>query len=379
MAMARTTIITCVTTGEPMFPPFLSDFAWSVVGTGRHQLKFGTMGVIMDANIWVGLVDGVYAGTGKPATSSAEQAGIMRKILESLSMDISILAEAREVLRLKGGDNVGFYALTTLKERMIMSNSKPLAGKTAVVTGAGRGIGRAIALGFAKAGANVAILARTESELMEVSGRITALDVRCHMGLVDLADPSATETACGALVSALGNVDILVNNAGADLELGQVADSDPEKWWRTIEINVRGTYLVTRFLLEHINDGGKIINMSSGMGLRAAARQSSYTVSKAGVQIFTECLANELWPRKIDVNNLIPGPVATDIFNRERRPERYTPEEVLEMFKDELPPGFPPQERIKHPDEVADLAVSMAAQPVGGSTGQTFSLARRPF
>lgn len=118
---------------------------------------------------------------------------------------------------------------------------------------------------------------------------------------------------------------------------------------------------------------------SSGMGLRAAAQQSSYTVSKAGVHIFTECLANEFWPRKIDVNNLIPGPVATDIFNRERRPERYTPEEVLEKFKDELPPGFPPQERIKHPDEVADLAVSMATQPAGGATGQTFSLARRPF
>ncbi len=260
-----------------------------------------------------------------------------------------------------------------------MSNPKPLASKTAVVTGAGRGIGRAIALRFAKAGADVAILARTESELLEVSGKIKALDVRCHMGVVDLADPSATEKTCGALVSALGNVDILVNNAGADLELGQVAVSDPERWWRAIEINVRGTYLVTRFLLEHINEGGKIINMSSGMGLRAAAQQSSYTVSKAGVHIFTECLANELWPRKIDVNNLIPGPVATDIFNRERRPERYTPEEVLEKFKDELPPGFPPQERIKHPDEVADLAVSLASQPVGGSTGQTFSLARRPF
>lgn len=260
-----------------------------------------------------------------------------------------------------------------------MSNPKPLAGKTAVVTGAGRGIGRAIALGLAKAGADVAILARTESELSEVAGRIKALGVRCHMGLVDLADPSATEEACGALVSALGNVDILVNNAGADLELGQVADSDPDKWWRTIEINVRGTYLVTRFLLEHINEGGKIINMSSGAGLRAKAQQSSYTVSKAGVHIFTECLANELWPRKIDVNNLIPGPVATDIFNREGRPKRYTPEEVLEKFKDELPPGFPPQERIKHPDEVAELAVRIASQPPGGPTGQTFSLARRPL
>ncbi len=293
-------------------------------------------------------------------------------------MEVATPAETREVLRLKGGDNVGIQLLTTMKEKN-MSNPKQLAGKTAVVTGAGRGIGRAIALGFARAGADVAILARTESELSEVAGEIKAQGVRCHMGPVDLADPEATERACAEVVAGLGNVDILVNNAGVDLELGQVADSDPEMWWRTIEINVRGTYLVTRFLLEHFNEGGKIINMSSGMGLRAAAQQSCYTVSKAGVHIFTECLANELWPRKIDVNNVIPGPVATDIFNRERRPERYTPEEVLEKFKDELPPGFPPQERIKHPDEVAELAVFIASQPVGGSTGQTFSLARRPF
>ena len=305
-------------------------------------------------------------------------AGNMHDVREYLSMEIAEPNEACENLRLKGGDKVGFQAPTRLKEND-MSITKPLAGKTAVVTGAGRGIGRAIALGFAKAGAGVAILARTETELLEVAGEIEALGARCHMGLVDLADPSETERACGTLVSALGNVDILVNNAGVDLEMRQVADSDPKKWWRTIEVNVRGTYLVTRFLLEHINEGGKIINMSSGMGLSARAQQSSYTVSKAGLHIFTECLANELWPRNIDVNNLIPGPVATDIFNREGRPERFTPEEVLEKFKDTLPPGFPPQERIKHPDEVADLAVRIASQPAGGPTGQTFSLARRPL
>ena len=260
-----------------------------------------------------------------------------------------------------------------------MSDPKPLSGKTAVVTGAGRGIGCAIAIGFARAGADVAILARTESELSQVAKRVTSIGARCHIGLADLSDPEATERVCGEVVTALGNIDVLVNNAGVELELGQVSVSDPDKWWRTIEINIRGVYLVTRFLLANINEGGKIINMSSGMGLRAANQQSSYTVSKAGLHIFTECLANELWPRKIDVNNLIPGPVATDIFNRDRRPERLTPEEVLEKFADGLPPGFPPQERIKHPDEVADLAVYIASQPVGGSTGQTFSLARRPF
>ncbi len=260
-----------------------------------------------------------------------------------------------------------------------MSNPRPLNGKTAVVTGAGRGIGRAIAIGFARAGADVAILARTETELSEVAETVTSLGARCHMGMADLSDPMEVENACAGVFAALGNVDVLVNNAGVDLELGQVADSDPEKWWRTVEINIRGVYLVTRFLLAHLNEGGKIINMSSGLGLRATSQQSSYVVSKAGLHIFTECLANELWPRKIDVNNLIPGPVATDMFNRGRRAERFTPEEVLEIFADELPPGFPPQERMKHPDEVAELAVYLASRPIGGPTGQTFSLGRRPF
>lgn len=260
-----------------------------------------------------------------------------------------------------------------------MSEEKLLSGKTAVVTGGGRGIGRSIAIGLASAGAGVAIMARTREELDEVASAISSKGVRGHAEPVDLGDPAAVKAACDGVASAMGRVDILVNNAGVDLELGQVAASDPEKWWRAIEINIRGTYLVTRHLLEHMNDGGKIINMSSGRGLRAIAQQSSYAISKAGIQIFTETLANELWPRGIDVNNLIPGPTATDIFNREGRPERFTPEEVLAKFKDELPPGFPPQERIKHPDEVAEMAVYMASRPRGWATGQTYSLARQPF
>jgi len=260
-----------------------------------------------------------------------------------------------------------------------MSDEKSLLGKTAVVTGAGRGIGRAVALGFARAGANVTVCARTETELSQVAEEIKSHGVKCNMGLADLTDPEATQKFCGEAITALGKIDVLVNNAGVELEIGKVADSDPEKWWRTVEINIRSAYLVTRFLLDDIVEGGKIINISSGLGLRAADWNSCYTVSKAGMHIFTECLANELWPRKIDVNNLIPGPTATDIFNRGQREERFQPEEILEKFAEELPPGFPPQERMKHPDEVAELAVYLASRPVGGPTGQTFSLGRRPF
>lgn len=260
-----------------------------------------------------------------------------------------------------------------------MTGENQLSGKTAVVTGAGRGIGRAIALAFARAGADVAIWSRTQAELNAVQRDVEALGRRCHSATVDLTDPAATEQACREVLTTFGAIDILLNNAGGGFEPRSVADSDPDLWWKTQEINVRGPYLVTRFLLEGISEGGKIINISSGMGKRAADRNSAYNVSKAALHLFTEALANELWPRKIDVNNLIPGPVATSIFDPVDAKAHSTPEQILERFKDELPPGFPEWENLKHPDQVAELAVYMAAMPTGGPTGQTFSLARRPL
>lgn len=258
-------------------------------------------------------------------------------------------------------------------------NKKPLSGKVAAVTGAGRGMGRAIALPFSRAGANLAICSRSIDELNEVKSSSEAHGMKCLVGIADLTDPNATEAFCKAAIDEFGKLDVLVNNAGVEMESSKVEDSDPERSWKTAEVNIRGPYLVTRFFLRGLAEGAKIINISSGLGRRAADWNSSYSVSKAGVHIFSEVLANELWPRKIDVNNLIPGPVATDMFNRDTRGVRYTPEENLERFAKEPPPGFPPQERIKHPDEVAELALYMATRPIGGPTGQTFSLGRRPF
>lgn len=261
-----------------------------------------------------------------------------------------------------------------------MTEDKPLAGKRAVVTGAGRGVGRSIARYFARAGADVAICSRTLKELEEVKAELEAEGVRCMIAAVDLSDPQATERFCADVLSDFGTVDVLVNNAGAELENARIDESDPDNWWKTIEINVRGPYMVTRFLLDGLSDGAKIINVSSGMGLRAGNRNSSYHISKAAMNMFTDCLANELWPRQIDVNNLIPGPVATSMLNKDKPGERRTtPEQVLERFADGVPPGFPESERLKHPDEVGELALYMATRAVGGPTGQSFSLARRPL
>ena len=260
-----------------------------------------------------------------------------------------------------------------------MPEETKLSGKIAVITGAGRGIGRAIALRFAKAGANLAICARSGRELEDVQNECQALGVQCVCKEADLANPDEVEGFCTATLSEFEQIHVLVNNAGAYLDRGTFAESDPEDWWRTVEVNVRGPYLMTRFLLKGMMDGGKIINLTSGKGFSAGQNSSSYHVSKAGLNMFSQTLANELWPRNIDVNLVVPGPVATTTFSREDPSTGVTAEDILDRFANDLPAGLPACERLKHPDEVADLVIELASWRQGGPTGQIFSLARRPI
>lgn len=256
---------------------------------------------------------------------------------------------------------------------------KPLAGKIAVVTGASRGIGRSIALGFARAGADIAICARTISALQEPLKEIEATGQKCITGAVDIANADEIAAFTKQINDHYGQVDILVNNAGIYPEQGLVAESDPEQWWRTIEVNIKGPYLMTRHLLSLMPDGAKIINLSSGKGFSAGQNSSAYHVSKAGLNMFTQSLANELWTRGIDVNTLVPGPTATTTLSRQDPQSGATTEQILDKFTTSPPAGLPAWERVKHPDEVAILALQLATYPTGGPTGQVFSLARRPL
>lgn len=255
----------------------------------------------------------------------------------------------------------------------------PLSGKVAVVTGAGRGIGEAIAMAFATAGADVAICARSDSGISKVSEAIKALGRRCFAAPADLSDPVQTSDFCHSVLAEFDTIDIIVNNAGAYLERGAFTDSDPTLWWLTIEVNLRGPYLLTRNLIRAMNPGGKIINLTSGKGFNAGANSSAYHVSKAGLNMLTDCLANELWSLDIDVNSLVPGPTATATFDNASPGNERTAEDILAQSSDALPKGLPAWERVKHPDEVAELALFLAVQPKGGPTGQVYSLARRPM
>ena len=242
-----------------------------------------------------------------------------------------------------------------------------LAGKVVVVTGGGRGIGRAIALGFAREGADLCLVARTQEQLDDVADEIRSLGQQAVVAPADVTDREQVETMAAKIQDGLGAIHVLVNNAGGGLERKAILESDPDLWVKDVTVNCLSAYLVTRALLPLMieSGGGKIINVGSGMGHRSTPGGSAYHVGKAGLWMFTQCLAEEVWENGIEVNELIPGPVATRLTGG--------------RMKVGGPPPFSPSERVKAPEDVVPLALFLATQLPGGPTAQSFSLTRRPI
>jgi NAD(P)-dependent dehydrogenase (short-subunit alcohol dehydrogenase family) len=245
-----------------------------------------------------------------------------------------------------------------------------LSDKVAVITGGGRGIGRAIARMLAREGAHVALCARTRDEIDAVAAEIKGMGRKSLAVPADVTRWEQVKSFAELVAGEFGQVDVLVNNAGGGVERNTpIAQSDPERWWRGVEVNLQGTYLITRAFLEHVAEGGKIVNIGSGMGHETPrGGNSSYNVAKAGVHMFTRALAVEVWERGIQVNEVLPGPVANGL----------DPEARLEEAR-RNPPPFASSERLKHPDRVAEQVLWLATRGEDGPTGQTFSLARRPL
>ncbi len=245
---------------------------------------------------------------------------------------------------------------------------KPLAGKVALITGAGRGIGRAIALAYAGAGAAIGCAARTQSEIDEVAGEIRARGGLAVAIPVDVTDRAAVQRMTGAVVAELGGLDILVINAGVNLDRRTVEESNPDDWIDTLNVNLTGAYFCAQAAIPHLKarGGGKIITTGSGMGHRGSPERSAYCVSKAGLWMLTRCLAQELWPFNISVNELVPGPVQTSMTSGEGS-------------QGSRPAAGPnaQSEWQKGPEDVVPLALFLATQPLVGPTAQSFSLMRR--
>ncbi|WP_338452988.1 3-ketoacyl-ACP reductase [Niallia oryzisoli] len=218
-----------------------------------------------------------------------------------------------------------------------------LKGKTAFVTGAGKGIGRAIALALANEGVNIGLLARTETDLKETISRAEGLGVKAAYAAVDISSLTDVEQSVKKLTDELGAADILINNAGIG-KFATLLDMDPEEWKRIIDVNLMGLYHVTRTVLPQLieKNRGDIVNISSTNGLNGAATSSAYSASKFGVIGLTESLAQEVRKNNIRVTALTPSTVATELAIKtnliaENNDEKYMqPEDIAEFVVSQL-------------------------------------------
>jgi 3-oxoacyl-[acyl-carrier protein] reductase len=215
-----------------------------------------------------------------------------------------------------------------------------IAGKTALVTGAGKGIGRAVALALAQAGVNVGLLARSEAQLRDVALEIAALGVKTSVVTADVADRTAVNLAVAQVHQELGPLDILINNAGT-AAFGKFLELDPEVWENIIRVNLLGTYYVTRAVLPEMiaRQSGDIINISSTAGQQGAASTSAYSASKFGLIGLSDSLMQEVRKHNIRVSALTPSTVATPL--------------AQEL---QLTDGSP--EKVMQPEDLAELIVA---------------------
>lgn len=235
-----------------------------------------------------------------------------------------------------------------------------LAGKVAVITGAGRGIGRAIALAYAHAGAAVVCSARSRNEIDETVALVVASGGTASAWVADVGSHAAMLALFQHAVDAHGGVDIVVANAGVWGQPRKVADSDPANWAETIHTNLIGAFHTAHVAIPHLRarGAGKIIFMGSGARHATDPGMSAYSASKLALWKLTQVLAMELHEHHISVNELIPGPVKTAMTDFGRR-------------------TFAPSEWVKEPDDVVPMAMFLATQPDIGPTAQSYSLMRR--
>ncbi len=245
-----------------------------------------------------------------------------------------------------------------------------LAGKVAVVTGGGRGIGEAIAHAYALEGAAVVCAARSPDQIAAVASAIESAGGQALAVPTDVTDHAAVKSMYEQAAATFGGLDIVVVNAGGNVDRTRVDVGEAAPWVATIELNLIGAYYCLKEAIPHLKarGGGKIITVGSGMGHRGSPGNSSYCAAKAGLRMLTRVLAQELVEDNITVNELIPGPVRTHLTR-----------DVEELSKQSgnPTPFLSPTEWVKQPEDVVPLAMFLATQPDRGPTAQTFSLMRR--
>jgi NAD(P)-dependent dehydrogenase (short-subunit alcohol dehydrogenase family) len=188
-----------------------------------------------------------------------------------------------------------------------------LAGKVALITGAGRGIGKAVALAYAREGAKLALCARTAAEVDKTAGEVRAAGGDCLALSCDVAQEEPVHDFVAEAHKRYGRIDVLINNAGVMTRPTPLIEYDVKKWDYTIAVNLRGPFLMVKAVLPLMlqQGGGSIINVSSSIGRSAYANFAAYAASKWGLEGFTQTLALEVKGHKVRVNSVEPGYVAT--------------------------------------------------------------------
>ena len=205
-----------------------------------------------------------------------------------------------------------------------------LKDKVALITGGGRGIGKAVALAFAREGAKLAICARTAAEIEQAAEEIRAHKTECRSWVCDVSLEQPVRDFVAGAEQEFGRIDVLVNNAGVMTRPAPLTEVEVKKWDYTIAVNLRGPFLVTQAVLPIMTRqrSGSIINVSSSIGRGAYANFSAYATSKWGLEGFTATLATELRSSNIRVNSVEPGYVATKLTGY----SGSKPESVTEVF-----------------------------------------------
>lgn len=244
--------------------------------------------------------------------------------------------------------------------------SGALAGKVAVVTGAGRGIGAAIAEALAAAGATVACSARSVAEIDGTVARISAAGGSAFAVAADVAEAAQVAALYEQTVARAGGIDLLFANAGVSMDQKPVEQSDPVAFETTMRVNLFGPYHCARLAIPHMRarGGGRMVITGSGMGHSSISGHAGYSCSKAAVWMLVRILADELRGDGISVNELVPGPVRTAMTG--------VPQRAGSVVNN-------PVEWLKQPEDVVPLAMFLASCPAPGPTGQSFSLMRRTF